>query len=48
MSNGRAVNHQTGIHNDSAIEGLKKLVDTVHNEGSKIAFQLVHSGRQNS
>jgi 2,4-dienoyl-CoA reductase-like NADH-dependent reductase (Old Yellow Enzyme family) len=28
------------------IEGLKKLVDFVHNEGSKIAFQLVHAGRQ--
>ena len=28
------------------IEGLKNLVDVVHNQGSKIAFQLVHSGRQ--
>lgn len=44
--NGRAVKYQTGIHNDDMIEGLKKLVDVVHDEGSKIAFQLVHSGRQ--
>jgi 2,4-dienoyl-CoA reductase-like NADH-dependent reductase (Old Yellow Enzyme family) len=44
--NGRAVRYQTGIHNDDMIEGLKRLVDVVHDEGSKIAFQLVHSGRQ--
>jgi len=44
--NGRAMKYQTGIHNDDMIEGLKKLVDAVHDQGSKIAFQLVHSGRQ--
>jgi len=44
--NGRAMNFQTGIHNDDMIAGLKKLVDAVHTDGSKIAFQLVHSGRQ--
>jgi len=44
--NGRAMNFQTGIHNDNMIAGLKKLVDVVHTDGSKIAFQLVHSGRQ--
>ena len=46
MPNGRAVHYQTGIYNDDMIEGLKKLVDAVHNEGGKIAFQLAHSGRQ--
>jgi len=46
MPNGRAVHYQTGIYNDDMIEGLKKLVDVVHNEGGKIAFQLAHSGRQ--
>jgi 2,4-dienoyl-CoA reductase-like NADH-dependent reductase (Old Yellow Enzyme family) len=46
MSNGRAMNYQIGIHNDSMIDGLKMLVDAVHNEGGKIALQLVHSGRQ--
>ena len=46
MPNGRAVRYQTGIHHDDMIEGLKNLVDVVHDQGSKIAFQLVHSGRQ--
>jgi 2,4-dienoyl-CoA reductase-like NADH-dependent reductase (Old Yellow Enzyme family) len=44
--NGRAMNFQTGIHNDTTIPGLKKLAHAVHADGSKIAFQLVHSGRQ--
>ena len=44
--NGRSMKYQTGIHNDDMIEGLKRLVDVVHDEGSKIVFQLVHSGRQ--
>jgi len=48
MPNGRAVNYQTGIHKDDLIKGLKNLVDAIHNEGSKVAFQLVHSGRQTS
>jgi len=48
MPNGRAMKYQTGIHNDEMISGLKKLVNVVHDEGSKIAFQLVHSGRQTS
>ena len=48
MTNGRAMKNQTGIHNDDMIEGLKKLVDDIHDKGSKVAFQLVHSGRQTS
>jgi 2,4-dienoyl-CoA reductase-like NADH-dependent reductase (Old Yellow Enzyme family) len=43
---GRAFPHQTGIHSDNMIPGLKKLTDTVHQEGGKIAFQLAHAGRQ--
>lgn len=43
---GQAVRCQTGIHNDEMIDGLSKMVEAVHNEGSKIAFQLVHAGRQ--
>ena len=46
MANGRAMDLQTGIHKDDMIEGLKTLVSAVHDEVSKIAFQLVHSGRQ--
>jgi 2,4-dienoyl-CoA reductase-like NADH-dependent reductase (Old Yellow Enzyme family) len=43
---GRAYTYQTGIHNDRMIPGLRKLVEAVHQEGGKIAFQLVHAGRQ--
>ncbi len=46
QSSGRGYKHQIGIHHDSMIDGLKKLVDTVHKAGGKIAFQLAHSGRQ--
>ena len=43
---GRSYKHQTGIHNDDMISGLRKLVDAVHQEGGKIAFQIAHAGRQ--
>jgi 2,4-dienoyl-CoA reductase-like NADH-dependent reductase (Old Yellow Enzyme family) len=43
---GRSYTYQTGIHNDRMIPGLRKLVEAVHREGGKIAFQLVHAGRQ--
>jgi 2,4-dienoyl-CoA reductase-like NADH-dependent reductase (Old Yellow Enzyme family) len=43
---GRSVKYQTGIHRDDMIPGLTRLVEAVHQEGSKIAFQLVHAGRQ--
>ena len=43
---GRSYKHQTGIHNDHMIPGLRKLVEAVHQEGGKIAFQLAHAGRQ--
>ena len=39
---------QTGIHNDRMIDGLKALVKEIHGHGGKVAFQLVHSGRQTS
>ena len=43
---GRGFKKQTGIHHDHMIKGLAKLVDAVHQAGSKIAFQLNHCGRQ--
>jgi 2,4-dienoyl-CoA reductase-like NADH-dependent reductase (Old Yellow Enzyme family) len=43
---GRSYKYQTGIHNDNMIPGLMKLVEAVHQEGGKIAFQLAHAGRQ--
>ena len=44
--NGRSAAYQTGIHEDAMIDGLKTLVDAVHAEGGKLAFQLMHAGRQ--
>jgi 2,4-dienoyl-CoA reductase-like NADH-dependent reductase (Old Yellow Enzyme family) len=43
---GRVCCHQTGIHNDNMIPGLKKVVGAVHQQGGRIVFQLVHAGRQ--
>ena len=43
---GRMARHQTGIHDDEMIEGLRRLCDAVHDEGGCIAFQLGHAGRQ--
>ena len=43
---GRAFPHQTGIHCDEMLPGLKKVTDAVHRQGGKIAFQLAHAGRQ--
>jgi 2,4-dienoyl-CoA reductase-like NADH-dependent reductase (Old Yellow Enzyme family) len=43
---GRSYCYQTGIHRDDMIPGLKRLVEAVHQEDGKIAFQLVHAGRQ--
>lgn len=45
---GRAFKYQAGIHNNDMIPGLKKVVESVHQEGGKIAFQLGHAGRQTS
>jgi 2,4-dienoyl-CoA reductase-like NADH-dependent reductase (Old Yellow Enzyme family) len=46
QSSGRGYRHQTGIHHDGMTDGLTQLVDAVHQEGGKIAFQLAHCGRQ--
>jgi 2,4-dienoyl-CoA reductase-like NADH-dependent reductase (Old Yellow Enzyme family) len=43
---GRAHEKQSGIHSDSMINGLQELVQAVHANGAKIAFQLNHGGRQ--
>ncbi|MFW9818656.1 MAG: NADH:flavin oxidoreductase, partial [Candidatus Thorarchaeota archaeon] len=43
---GKAFKFQTGIYNDNLISGLKKVVDAVHKEDGKIAFQIVHAGMQ--
>ena len=43
---GKAAVRQYGAHSDDMIPGLKRLVDTVHQGGSKIALQIVHAGSQ--
>lgn len=43
---GKAIGRQTGIYRDELVNGLRKLVDVVHEEGGRIAFQLAHGGRQ--
>jgi len=43
---GKCFNYQTGIHDNNLISGLKKVVDAVHKEDGKIAFQLGHAGMQ--
>jgi len=43
---GRAYRYQTGIYDDNMVLGLKKVVNAIHQEGSKVAFQIVHAGMQ--
>jgi len=43
---GKAFKYQTAIYGDEMIPGLRKLVEAVHQEGGKIAFQLAHAGLQ--
>ncbi len=45
-SNGRIVPTDLGVWDDSHIEGLKSIVDTVHQYDCKIAIQLAHAGRK--
>lgn len=41
---GQARPLQLGAHNDSLLPGLEKMVQSVHDDGGKIALQLSHSG----
>jgi 2,4-dienoyl-CoA reductase-like NADH-dependent reductase (Old Yellow Enzyme family) len=47
-TNGKCGAHQTGIHSDEMIPGLKKLANAIHQEGGKIAIQIAHGGLQSS
>jgi 2,4-dienoyl-CoA reductase-like NADH-dependent reductase (Old Yellow Enzyme family) len=42
---GRAMKFQIGIHDDKFIPGLRKLTETIHQQGSKIFFEIAHAGR---
>ena len=41
---GCAAKGQYGVHNDSMIPGLRKMAETVHRAGAKIALQIHHGG----
>jgi len=43
---GKAIMNQPCLYDDSFIPGFKKLADTVHRYGAKLAVQLHHAGRQ--
>jgi 2,4-dienoyl-CoA reductase-like NADH-dependent reductase (Old Yellow Enzyme family) len=45
-SDGRAGPTMTGLHHDAVIPGWQRLVQAVHDEGSIIAAQINHGGRQ--
>ncbi|MFV0480648.1 MAG: NADH:flavin oxidoreductase/NADH oxidase [Campylobacteraceae bacterium] len=45
-SDGRITNNDLGLYTDSQEKSHKKLVDSVHNFGAKIAVQLAHIGRK--
>jgi 2,4-dienoyl-CoA reductase-like NADH-dependent reductase (Old Yellow Enzyme family) len=45
-SSGQISKFQNSIAGEEFISGLKKLTHTVHHEGSKIAVQLFHAGRE--
>ncbi|MFO7887414.1 MAG: NADPH dehydrogenase NamA [Eubacteriales bacterium] len=43
---GRISKNDLGIWSDEHVEGLKKIVDGVHENGGKIGIQLAHAGRK--
>lgn len=43
---GRISTRDLGIWQDEQIEGLKRIVDSVHGQGSHIGIQLAHAGRK--
>ena len=45
-SQGRQHHDQIGAHDDSHIEGLRRLADVVHRNGGRIVAQIVHCGGQ--
>jgi len=45
---GQGVIRQLGIYDDRLVAGYKKMVEKVHNEGSKIIMQITHAGARAS
>ena len=46
--NGRITSQDLGLWEDGQVEGLRELVDSVHQFGSQIAIQLAHAGRKST
>jgi len=46
MPNGRISMNDLGIWSDDQIDGLKRIVDGVHQYGTKIGIQINHAGRK--
>ena len=40
--------NQIGLHDDSLITGLADLVNALHKQGAKVAFQLSHGGKRST
>ncbi|HEX3018334.1 MAG TPA: NADPH dehydrogenase NamA [Caproicibacter sp.] len=45
---GRITDRDLGIWNDSQIDGLKRIVDSCHKYGTKVALQINHAGRKST
>ena len=43
---GKAILNEVGLWDDSQIPGFARLMDAIHEEGSKVVVQLHHAGRQ--
>lgn len=48
LENGKITDSCLGIYDDAHIEGLTKIVKSVHENGAKIAIQLAHAGRKST
>ncbi|MGE5630566.1 MAG: NADH:flavin oxidoreductase [Caulobacteraceae bacterium] len=44
LPEGKASEQQLSVSDDSVVDGLKKLADTIHKNGSKTAMQINHAG----
>ena len=42
----KSYEYMTGLYDDGMIPGYKRLVDSVHEAGARIAIQLSHAGRR--
>lgn len=43
---GKVLSNQLALHDDGVIDGLKRLVDKIHQAGAKAIIQILHAGRQ--